>query len=221
MASCVQIPTVIGAFYHVWKWHNVQWARSEIRRCTTHALYRSKLWQQDHCQHPQNANPGGSALEGTAQRIGRPFGSGGAEGHRHEDPDQGVHQKGLAIIDETTIRQIARDLGVSHTTVDACMKDDLKCRSYRRQTSQILTEKTKNLRLIKSVRPSSSPDLNQLDYFVWSYVENITNMTSHNTKASLIATIRRVFAELSPALVEKICSPFRIRIEVVIEAEGS
>ena len=37
----------------------------------------------------------------------------------------------------------------------------------------------------------SSPDLNLLDYFVWSYVENITNMTSHNTKASLIAAIRR------------------------------
>ena len=68
--------------------------------------------------------------------------------------------------------------------------------------------------------PHSSPDLNLLDYFVWSYVENITNMTSHNTKASLIATIRRVFAELPPALVEKVCSQFQIRIEAVIEAEG-
>ena len=37
----------------------------------------------------------------------------------------------------------------------------------------------------------SSPDLNPFDYFVWSYVENITNMTSHNTKACLIAAIRR------------------------------
>ena len=68
--------------------------------------------------------------------------------------------------------------------------------------------------------PSSSPDLNPLDYFVWSYVENITNITSHNTKASLIAAIRRVFTELPPALVEKACSQFRIRIEAVIEAEG-
>ena len=68
--------------------------------------------------------------------------------------------------------------------------------------------------------PPSSPDLNPLDYFVWSYIENITNMTSHNTKASLIAAIRWVFAELLPALVEKACSQFRIRIEVVIEAEG-
>ena len=42
--------------------------------------------------------------------------------------------------------------------------------------------------------PPSSLDLNPLYYLVWSCVENITNMTSHNTKASLIAAIRRVFA---------------------------
>ena len=40
----------------------------------------------------------------------------------------------------------------------------------------------------------SSPNLNPLDYFVWSYVKNITNMTSHNTKASLIVAIHQVFA---------------------------
>ena len=65
-------------------------------------------------------------------------------------------EKVKTIIDETSqrpIRQIARDLGVSQTTVNACVKEDLKCRSYRRQTSQILTEKTMNLRLIKSIRP--------------------------------------------------------------------
>ena len=32
--------------------------------CTTHALYRSKLLQQGHCQHPQNANPDGSTYPG-------------------------------------------------------------------------------------------------------------------------------------------------------------
>ena len=66
----------------------------------------------------------------------------------------------------------------------------------------------------------SSSDVNPLDYFVWSSVENITNTTSHNTKAILIAAIRRVFTELPSALVEKACSPFRICIEAVIEAEG-
>ena len=131
-------------------------------------------------------------------------------------------EKVQVIIDETPQRppcQIAIDLGVSHTTVNACVKEDLKCTSYRRQTSHILTEKTKNHRLIKSVRTPSSPDLNPLDFFVWSYVENITNMTSHNTKASQIVAICRVFAELPSALAEKACSQFRIHIEAVIEAE--
>ena len=68
--------------------------------------------------------------------------------------------------------------------------------------------------------PPLFPDLNTLDYFVWSYVENITNMTFHKAKASLIAAIRRVFTELLPALIEKACFQFWIRIETVIEAEG-
>ena len=45
--------------------------------------------------------------------------------------------------------------------------------------------------LYPSLTAPTSPYPNPLDYFVWSYVENITNMTSHNTKASLIAAIRR------------------------------
>ena len=57
--------------------------------------------------------------------------------------------------------------------------------------------------LYSSPTAPSSSDMNPLDYFVWSYVENITNMTSYNTKANLIAAIRGVFAELPPALVEK------------------
>ena len=50
---------------------------------------------------------------------------------------------------------------------------------------------------------------------------NRTNMTSHNTKASLITAISQVFAKLPPVLVEKARSQFRICIEAVIEAEGS
>ena len=65
------------------------------------------------------------------------------------------------------------------------------------------------------------PDQNPLEYFVSSYVENITNIISHNTKASLITAIHRVFADLPPALAEKACSQFRIRIEAVIESESS
>ena len=43
-------------------------------------------------------------------------------------------EKVQAIIDETPqwpIRLITRNLGVSLTTVNACVKEDLKCRSYK------------------------------------------------------------------------------------------
>ena len=39
-------------------------------------------------------------------------------------------------------------------------------------------------------------------------------------RQTLITAIRRVFAELPPAIVAKACSQFRIRVEAVIEAEG-
>ena len=149
MANCVQIPRAIGAFYHVWKWHNVQRGRSEIRRCTNHALCRSKLWQQDHC---------GSTLDRTAQALDDPLEvverRPKADATTRKTRTKGFIENVQVIIDETpqwSIRQIARDLGVSHTTVNACVKEVLKCRSYRHQTCQILTEKTKNFRLIKSV----------------------------------------------------------------------
>ena len=63
------------------------------------------------------------------------------------------------------------------------------------QDPGLASEGVLRLCTLLSLAPSS-PGLNPLDYFVWSYVERITNTTSHNTKASLIAAIRRVFAKL-------------------------
>ena len=54
-----------------------------------------------------------------------------------------------------------------------------------------------------------SLDLNPLDYFVWSYVENITNMTSHNIKASLIAAIRQAPAGTCGKGMLPVLDPYR------------
>ena len=50
----------------------------------------------------------------------------------------------------------------------------------------LASERVLRLCTLLSLAPSF-PDLNPLDYFIWPYVENITNMTSHNIKAGLIA----------------------------------
>ena len=104
-----------------------------------------------------------------------------------------------------------------HQSVPGCAE---KCGDPTRPKTPRLGFRRSATTLYPSLTAPSSPDLNPLVYFAWSYVENITNMTSYNTKANLIAAIHRVFAELPPALVEKACSQFRTRIEAVIEAEG-
>ena len=194
-----------------------------MRRCTTHALYRSKLRQQDHCHHPQNANPDGSKLESTAQRIGRLFGGGGAEtqGGGHHAAS---HLRSRLESQHQCVPGCAEECGdpLVHQVAGGrpwVWQQDL-APAHKSKENQAWLQKECYDFLPFSHCPLSSPDLNPLDYFVWSYVENITNMTSHNTKASLIAAIRRVFAELPPVLVVKSCFQFRIRIEAVIEAEG-
>ena len=106
-------------------------------------------------QHPQNENPDGSTLESTAQRIGRPFGGGGAEtqgwGHHQEDPDQGVHRKGPG--NHWWNSPVAYSADCLRFR---CLTHNCECMCEggleMYQTSQIFTENTKNLRLIKSIR---------------------------------------------------------------------
>ena len=55
----------------------------------------------------------------------------------------------------------------------------------------LASERVLRLCTLLSLAPSF-PDLNPLDYFVWSYVENITNMIYYNTKARMIGGWRQL-----------------------------
>ena len=222
-ASCVQFPRAIGAFYHVWKWHNVQRARSEMRRCTTNSLYRFKLWQQGHCQHPQNANPDGSTLEGTAQRIGRAFRDGGAEGHRQEDPDQGVHREGPGnhwwntpaaySADCQRFRRFTNNCecmcagGPEVLVLQAPDKPYLDWDDKEPQANQV-----RQSPLLPRPEPAG---LLRLVIRRKHHQHDLPQHQSQPDRCHLLS-IRRPPA----ALVEKACSQFQIRIEAVTEAEG-
>ncbi|QQP52913.1 Uncharacterized protein FKW44_005209, partial [Caligus rogercresseyi] len=112
-----------------------------------------------------------------------------------------------------SIRDVAKELDVSHVTLLACVNEDLRCHSYKLKVGQLLTQKNKNM------RPPSSPDLNPMDYFFWGYLERHTNRLAHNTKAALINSIMRQARKLDRALVAKACSSYRARIQHVIDAE--
>lgn len=68
--------------------------------------------------------------------------------------------------------------------------------------------------------PPNSPDLNPMDYYVWSVVERETNQHPHSTIASLKAAIVKVIPEMNRDHLISACGRFRARIEAVIEANG-
>ena len=91
--------------------------------CTIPALYRCKLWQQDHCQHHQKASPDGSTLEGKLNASDDPLEVVDRKDTARKTRTKEFIEKVQAIIDETPqrpIRQTAGKLGVSHNCEWMC-----------------------------------------------------------------------------------------------------
>lgn len=55
----------------------------------------------------------------------------------------------------------------------------------------------------KDIWPSSSPDLNVCDYWLFGVIEGESNVTSHPSVNSLKAAIRRAFRNLDPEVKKK------------------
>ena len=51
-----------------------------------------------------------------------------------------------------SMRSMAAELGVDKRTIQRCVDEDLHCKSYRMQTGQLLTQATKDRRLLNSTK---------------------------------------------------------------------
>ncbi|XP_032687204.1 uncharacterized protein LOC116851661 [Odontomachus brunneus] len=72
----------------------------------------------------------------------------------------------------------------------------------------------------KEFWPPNSPDLNPLDYYVWSVIERVTNKSRHPNVTSLQTSIGAAFANIDKDALQRACQRFRMRIEAVIKAKG-
>ena len=120
-------------------------------------------------------------------RIGRLFGGGGAEGHIMPphifEVGFKVNTKVYLDVLKSVVIPWCNQVAGGRPWV---WQQDSAPAHKSKETQSWLQKECYDL-VPFSHWPPSSPYLNPLDYFVWSYVENIINMTSHNTKASLIA----------------------------------
>ena len=134
-----------------------------------------------------------------------------------------------------SMRRMSDDLNISTWTINETINKDLRCKSYRMQTGQLLTKATKGRRVLECTRMNdpengvfdfipfshwspSSPDCNPCDYFFCSYLETMTNRTSHNIKASLIVAIEAGIRDIPAARLKIACARFRSRQEQLLAA---
>lgn len=68
--------------------------------------------------------------------------------------------------------------------------------------------------------PPYSPDLNPMDYSVWSVLETKACSSTQPDVAALKASIRRQWAALPAPYVRRACASFRRRLELCIAADG-
>ncbi|QQP49577.1 Uncharacterized protein FKW44_010291, partial [Caligus rogercresseyi] len=68
--------------------------------------------------------------------------------------------------------------------------------------------------------PSSSPDVNSLDFAVWDFLEGKTNKTSHPSVEALKATITKEWGNMSEDFIKTSCFSVRPRIEAIIRNNG-
>lgn len=72
----------------------------------------------------------------------------------------------------------------------------------------------------KDFWPPNSPDLNPMDFYVWSAVELRSNKHRHPNTDSLTLAIQRAFRTLPKHIVKKACYSFRARLEAVLANNG-
>ncbi|QQP57385.1 Uncharacterized protein FKW44_002357 [Caligus rogercresseyi] len=68
--------------------------------------------------------------------------------------------------------------------------------------------------------PSSSPDVNPLDFAVWGFLEGKTNKTSHTSVEALKANITKEWDNMSEDFIKTSCASVRPRIEAIIRNNG-
>ena len=71
-------------------------------------------------------------------------------------------------------------------------------RAHRAKKVQDFLKENLPLMVPKDIWPSSSPDLNVCDYWLFGVIEGKSNVTSHSSVNSLKAAIRRAFRNFDP-----------------------
>ena len=68
--------------------------------------------------------------------------------------------------------------------------------------------------------PATSPDLNVMDYYCWSHVEQLVNQQAPTTRLELIVAIKKAFQQLELGTIRKAIDQFVPRLAKCVAEKG-
>lgn len=92
--------------------------------------------------------------------------------------------------------------------------------SHKANTTQVFCRNKMVDFLSSNEWPAGSPDLNALDYYAWSRLEQVVNNKTYPTLKSLKQALVKAWTELPQNEVEKAMGQFPKRVGYVIKAKG-
>jgi hypothetical protein len=121
----------------------------------------------------------------------------------------------ISILETALLPWVEKKFGLHNIIL---IQDSAPCHGAK-MTQSFLAEKVPFF--IKSdIWPSSSPDLNVLDYFVWGVVQSKVNASPKASVAMLQSSIQQEFRKIDKSDLLEACRRFRARVEDVIKAKG-
>ncbi len=68
--------------------------------------------------------------------------------------------------------------------------------------------------------PSSSPNLNPLDYSIWEHVATKACANAHSNVGALKASMEKQCAAMTSDYIKKCCKRFKSRVVAAVKADG-
>ena len=68
--------------------------------------------------------------------------------------------------------------------------------------------------------PATSPDLNVLDFYCWSHIQQLVSQQAPSSRLELIVAIKKAFRQLNIGAIRKAIDQFALRLEKRVAEKG-
>ena len=133
--------------------------------------------------------------------------------------DQGVKLNQQYYIDDILVGVLLPWTREHFKTRPWSFQQDSASSHEAKKTKEWLSENIPHF-ITKEEWAASSPNLNLLDFGIWSYLESKVSTVNHQSFETLKVKLRKEWAKIPQKVIRDSCKAFSKRLQLVIDADG-